>query len=69
VISPWPDLIVGIGIFAINLDASRQVYVAVRRAAGRIRAQIQQIWRRKPIGGRLIEKVKKQQRIRAFAGS
>ena len=30
VVSPWPDLIVGIGIFAMNLDASRQVYVAAR---------------------------------------
>jgi len=30
VVSPWPDLIVGISIFAMNLDASRQVYVAAR---------------------------------------
>ena len=30
VVSPWPDLIVGICIFAMNLDASRQVYVAAR---------------------------------------
>jgi len=29
-LSAWPDLIVGIGIFAMNLDASRQVYVAAR---------------------------------------
>jgi Co/Zn/Cd efflux system component len=28
--SSWPDLIVGIGIFAMNLDASRQVYGAAR---------------------------------------
>jgi Co/Zn/Cd efflux system component len=28
--SPWPDLVVGIGIFAMNLDASRQVYAAAR---------------------------------------
>lgn len=28
--SPWLDLIVGIGIFAINLDASRQVLAAAR---------------------------------------
>jgi len=28
--SPWPDLVVGIGIFAMNLDASRQVYGAAR---------------------------------------
>jgi Co/Zn/Cd efflux system component len=29
-LSTWPDLIVGLGIFAMNLDASRQVYVAAR---------------------------------------
>lgn len=29
-LSAWPDVIVGIGIFAMNLDASRQVYVAAR---------------------------------------
>lgn len=29
--SAWPDLIVGLGIFLINLDASRQVYAAARR--------------------------------------
>jgi Co/Zn/Cd efflux system component len=28
--SAWPDLIVGLGIFAMNLDASRQVYRAAR---------------------------------------
>ena len=27
-LSAWPDLIVGLGIFAINLDAAREVYVA-----------------------------------------
>jgi Co/Zn/Cd efflux system component len=27
-LSAWPDLIVGLGIFAINLDAARQVYLA-----------------------------------------
>jgi Co/Zn/Cd efflux system component len=26
----WPDLIVGLGIFAINLDAAREVYTAAR---------------------------------------
>lgn len=26
----WPDLLVGLGIFAMNLDASRQVYGAAR---------------------------------------
>jgi Co/Zn/Cd efflux system component len=29
--SAWPDLIVGLGIFLINLDAAREVYVAARR--------------------------------------
>jgi Co/Zn/Cd efflux system component len=28
--SVWPDLLVGIGIFVMNLDASRQVYSAAR---------------------------------------
>jgi len=29
--SAWPDLLVGLGIFAMNLDAAREVYVAARR--------------------------------------
>ena len=29
-LSAWPDLIVGLGIFGLNLDASRQVYSAAR---------------------------------------
>ena len=29
-ISMWPDLIVGVGIFAINLDATREVFLAAR---------------------------------------
>ena len=29
--SAWPDLVVGIGIFIINLDAAREVFVAARR--------------------------------------
>jgi len=29
-LSVWPDLIVGIGIFAMNLDAAREVYNAAR---------------------------------------
>jgi len=29
-LSHWPDLIVGIGIFLINLDAAREVYAAAR---------------------------------------
>jgi Co/Zn/Cd efflux system component len=28
--SVWPDLIVGVGIFVMNLDASRQVYGTAR---------------------------------------
>lgn len=28
--SPWPDIIVGLGIFTINLDAAREVYSAAR---------------------------------------
>jgi Co/Zn/Cd efflux system component len=27
----WPDLVVGIGIFIMNLDAAREVFVAARR--------------------------------------
>lgn len=36
-LSPWPDLVVGLGIFAINLDAAREVYAEAlreRRRAG-----------------------------------
>ncbi|HSC74685.1 MAG TPA: cation transporter [Pseudomonadales bacterium] len=29
-ISPWPDLIVGFGIFCMNLDAAREVFSAAR---------------------------------------
>jgi Co/Zn/Cd efflux system component len=29
--SAWPDLIVGLGIFFMNSDAARKVYVAARR--------------------------------------
>ena len=29
--SAWPDLVVGLGIFFMNLDAARDVYVAARR--------------------------------------
>jgi len=28
--SAWPDLLVGLGIFLLNLDAAREVYVAAR---------------------------------------
>ena len=30
-LSVWPDLIVGLGIFAINLDAAREVYSTARQ--------------------------------------
>ena len=30
-LSPWPDLVVGLGILAINLDAARDVMAAARR--------------------------------------
>lgn len=30
-ISPWPDLLVGIGIFFMNLDAAREVYTTAQR--------------------------------------
>jgi Co/Zn/Cd efflux system component len=26
ILSPWPDLVVGLGIFLINLDAAREVF-------------------------------------------
>lgn len=29
-LSPWPDLVVGLGIFLMNLDAAREVYEAAR---------------------------------------
>jgi len=28
--SLWPDLVVGLGIFAMNLDAAREVFMAAR---------------------------------------
>lgn len=34
-ISPWPDLVVGIGIFLINLDAAREVYEEARKEHAR----------------------------------
>ena len=30
-LSPWPDLVVGLSIFLINLDAAREVFVAARK--------------------------------------
>ncbi|GAN78516.1 cation transporter [Acidisphaera rubrifaciens] len=38
-VSPWPDLVVGLGILALNLDAAREVWVAARAerlSAGRM---------------------------------
>jgi len=32
--SAWPDLIVGLGIFVLNLDAAREVLAAARRELG-----------------------------------
>ena len=32
--SAWPDLLVGVGIFLLNLDAAREVFEAARREAG-----------------------------------
>ena len=29
--SAWPDLIVGLGIFSMNVDAAREVFLAARR--------------------------------------
>jgi Co/Zn/Cd efflux system component len=31
--SAWPDLIVGLAIFALNLDAAHEVYEAARQEA------------------------------------
>ena len=36
--SVWPDLIVGIGIFAMNLDAAREVFEAARKEGRPTRA-------------------------------
>jgi Co/Zn/Cd efflux system component len=30
ILSPWPDLVVGLGIFLINLDAAREIFSAAR---------------------------------------
>ncbi len=30
-VSPWPDLVVGLGIFLINLDAAREVFSAAKQ--------------------------------------
>lgn len=31
IVSPWPDLAVGLGVFALNLGAAREVWEAARR--------------------------------------
>jgi Co/Zn/Cd efflux system component len=36
--SAWPDLVVGIGIFLMNIDAAREVFVAARRERPAIEA-------------------------------
>ena len=38
-ISPWPDLLVGLGIFVMNLDAARDVYTTARRERVRASAE------------------------------
>jgi Co/Zn/Cd efflux system component len=30
-VSAWPDLVVGLGIFSMNLDAAREVFLAARK--------------------------------------
>jgi Co/Zn/Cd efflux system component len=40
-VSPWPDLVVGLGIFLMNLDAAREIFLAAKqeRAVASIEAQ------------------------------
>lgn len=37
-LSPWPDLVVGLGIFLINLDAAREVFAAAREEGATAKA-------------------------------
>jgi Co/Zn/Cd efflux system component len=37
-LSPWPDLVVGLGIFLINLDAAREVFAAAREEGAAAKA-------------------------------
>ena len=37
--SAWPDLIVGLGIFAMNADAAREVLAAARREGAEVDAE------------------------------
>jgi Co/Zn/Cd efflux system component len=39
ILSAWPDLIVGLGIFFMNLDAAREVYTTARRERSLARGQ------------------------------
>ena len=38
--SAWPDLIVGLGIFAMNADAAREVLAAARREGAEVDAEV-----------------------------
>jgi Co/Zn/Cd efflux system component len=38
-LSAWPDLLVGLGIFLMNLDAAREVYTAARRERSLVTGQ------------------------------
>ena len=38
-LSAWPDLLVGLGIFLMNLDAAREVYTTARRERSLARGQ------------------------------
>ncbi len=40
-LSPWPDLVVGLGIFLMNLDAAREVYVTARKERSAASASIE----------------------------
>jgi Co/Zn/Cd efflux system component len=38
-VSPWPDLMVGLGIFLMNLDAAREVYTTAHRERSLVSAE------------------------------
>ena len=40
-LSPWPDVVVGLGIFLMNLDAAREVYIAAREERSAASASIE----------------------------
>jgi Co/Zn/Cd efflux system component len=50
VFSPWPDLVVGLGIFLVNLDAARKVFSAAREE--RIAASMRPNHAMQPTAGR-----------------